>query len=61
MNTPSRNLQIKDLIDDYVILKYNKHDEKAEEVYNRIIETVGFDNHLILSEIEKKLRELEAL
>ena len=30
MNTPSRNLQVKELIDDYVILKYQKLEDKAK-------------------------------
>ncbi|RGV57250.1 DUF2813 domain-containing protein [Bacteroides intestinalis] len=61
MNTPSRNLQVKELIDDYVILKYQKLEDKAQNVYNKIMKTVGEDNQAVLAEIEDKLKELETL
>lgn len=61
MNTPSRNLQVKELIDDYVILKYQKLEDKAQNIYNRIIETVGEGNNAVLNEISDKLKELETL
>lgn len=61
MNTPSRNLQVKELIDDYVILKYQKLEDKAQNVYNKIMKTVGEDNQTVLAEIEDKLKELDTL
>lgn len=61
MNTPTRNLQIKELIDDYVVLKFQKQENKAKNVYAKIIATVGEDNNAILQEISDKLKELEAL
>lgn len=61
MNTPSRNLQVKELIDDYVILKYQKLEDKAQKVYQKIIKTVGEGNEAVLKEISDKLKELETL
>lgn len=61
MNTPARNLKIKELIDDYVILKYQKLENKAQNVYQKIMEIVGKDNVVILKEISDKLNELETL
>ena len=61
MNTPSRNLQVKELIDDYVILKYQKLEDKAQKVYQKIIKTVGEGNEAVLKDISDKLKELETL
>lgn len=61
MDTPARNLQVEELIDDYVILKFQKLEDKAQNVYNKIIENVGNDNKAILKEISDKLKELETL
>lgn len=61
MNTPSRNLQVKELIDDYVILKYQKLEDKAQKVYQKIIKIVGEGNEAVLNEISDKLKELQTL